>query len=163
MQQMERTSFNHDSKNTYGTVSRLLHWSIFVGYILIFGTAFAAKFNPEMKFLMQPHQTIGIAILVLSVARVLWAAMNSKNRAKEDLKMKLGHFALYALMLLVPILGMVRKFGKENGNQMLVDLGNNFHGELGMVILLLIVGHVAMVIIHQMKGEKTMEKMLGRA
>ncbi|STZ64041.1 Cytochrome b561 homolog 2 [Moraxella lacunata] len=150
-----------DTQNRYGTISRLLHWGIFLGYIGMFATALIAKFNPDLRFLLQPHQALGMAVLVLTVLRIVWAAVNAKKRPKNDIKVKLGHFALYALMLIVPVLGVLRNAGRESGNQMLVELGNNLHGELAIVLLLLIVGHIAMAIIHQIKGEKVMNKMIG--
>ncbi|UXZ05382.1 cytochrome b [Moraxella nasicaprae] len=149
-----------DTQNRYGTISRLLHWGIFLGYIAMFATALIAKFNPDLRFLLQPHQALGMAVLVLTVLRIVWAAVNAKKRPKNDTKVKIGHFALYALMLIVPVLGMARNIGRENGNEFLVQLGNNLHGELAMLLLLLIVGHIGLAIFHQIKGEKVLSKMI---
>lgn len=150
-----------DTQARYGTISRLLHWGIFLGYIGMFATALTAKFNPDMRFLLQPHQGLGMAVLVLSVIRVIWAVINAKHRPQHDIKARLGHFALYALMLAVPLLGVLRNIGRESGNAFLVGLGNNLHGELAIVLLLLIVGHIAMAVWHQIKGEKILNRMWG--
>lgn len=152
-----------DNLQRYGSITRFLHWTMAVCYLFMFGTAVAWNMNENLKFLMNPHKAMGILLLLLSVIRVLWGLTQSFHRPKNGITAKLGHWALYALMVAVPAMGMARQVGFGSNNQSLIDLGNNFHGALAWVLLLLVVGHIGMVWVHKIKGESIMPRMYGKS
>lgn len=161
-----------DSSVRYGVVTRLLHWIMALGFAWMLFTACARAIDDEAAFtkaVFQYHSQVGFTILLLGVLRILWALTQSKNRPTSDLMVKAGHGAMYLLIVLVPTLALLRTFGggraftyldsftiiAATGEKVqgLIDLGNNFHGELGWLLFALIVGHILMVIKHRMAGK----------
>ena len=77
----------------------------------------------------------------------------------------LGHLALYALMVAVPFIGLLRQYGSgrafdpfgiplmpgrpDDRIDWMVELGSLLHGELGWVLLACVVGHIAMALWHR--------------
>src|SRR5262249_6555463 len=69
-----------NSETRYGTVAVTLHWLIALIIIgmLILGTYMAdlPRDDPSRFDLIQLHKSIGITVIVLSVARLLWRLVN---------------------------------------------------------------------------------------
>ncbi|MFE3836167.1 cytochrome b [Pseudogemmobacter sonorensis] len=175
-----------DRPAAYGLVTRLLHWSIaglilwqFTGMILrgILGR------HPVSGFFVGLHQPIGALLFVMILARILWALVNRRRRPPHGagligLAARLGHFALYAVMLVVPLSALLRAFGQERAFApfgitvfpardepvaWMVTLGDALHGEVAWLLLALILGHVAMVIVHEwLWRDRTLARMAGR-
>ncbi|MED5239808.1 MAG: cytochrome b [Pseudomonadota bacterium] len=159
---------SQDTPQRYGTFTRLLHWTMavligwqFLSAIAHFGfedSAFEALFWPS-------HKPLGLILIVLVVIRLLWAAKNLANRPPAvNLLAKLGHLGLYALLFAVPALALLRQYGSGRafepfgitlmaggGDKIewMVDLGSLLHGELGWVLLAMIVGHIGMAFLHR--------------
>ncbi|MBH5328451.1 cytochrome b [Eikenella sp. S3360] len=153
-----------DTPQRYGTLTRLLHWSMAACFLFMFGTAFAWNANEELMMrLINPHKAAGFLLMFLAVCRVLWALLQRQHRPANNLAAKLGHWALYALMLAVPALGIARQIGRGQDNPSLIELGNQFHGELAFVLLALVAGHIAMVVVHAVKGESVLSRMYGKS
>ncbi len=153
-----------DTPQRYGTLTRTLHWGMAACYLFMFGTALAWNIRPDwMMSLINPHKTVGFLLMFLAVCRVLWALLQHRRRPANNLVARLGHGALYALMLAVPAIGIARQIGRGQGNQSLIELGNQFHGELAFVLLALVAGHIAMVVVHAVKGESVLHRMLGHS
>jgi cytochrome b561 len=99
----------------YTAVAIILHWLIAIAIIgMIFGGWFMGDLPdgaPGQYFLYQLHKSIGITILLLTVARILWRVMNPPPALPEDMKplektaSHLVHFGFYAVMLLLPLTG----------------------------------------------------------
>ncbi|WP_378595331.1 cytochrome b [Neisseria weixii] len=147
------------NQTTYNRTARYLHWGMALCYTVMFATAIAWNMNDSLKFLMNPHRAIGILLLILTLFRVIWAITHAKQPPAKSLTAKLGHAALYVLMLAVPIVGVVRQAGFAQGNQPLIDLGNAWHGVLAWALLLLVAGHIGMVAVHHAKGDKILNRM----
>ena len=159
---------SQDTTERYGTVTRLLHWSMalliawqFLSAIAHYGfedSAFEAFFWPT-------HKPLGLLLMILIVVRLLWALKNLASRPPSiNLPAKLGHLGIYALLLLVPALALLRQYGSGRafdpfgialmpggGDKIdwMVDLGSLLHGELGWVLLAMIAGHIAMAFVHR--------------
>ena len=132
-------------------------------YLFMFSTAIAWNVNDElMKTLVGPHKAVGIALLGLALLRFIWALLQLRHRPYNNFIAKAGHFALYGLMLAVPIAAMIRQAGRAQENQAMIDIGNNWHGELAWVLLVLVAGHLAMTAWHHHKGEPILARMLGK-
>jgi cytochrome b561/polyisoprenoid-binding protein YceI len=96
------------SSNRYTAVAILLHWAI-AGLILFMIWLGWNMEDNEARF--QLHKSIGIAILFLSVARVMWRWLNSPPPLPDDMtrwekRLSHGvHVGFYALMIALPLLG----------------------------------------------------------
>lgn len=102
----------------YDSVAILLHWVIGIGIIVV-GLAeilreqLWAKGAAPREFLKVLHEPLGLLIFALILVRILWRIahappeMPDGTRAWEALAAKATHAALYALMIAVPVLGIV--------------------------------------------------------
>lgn len=174
---------SQDSIHRYGQVTRLLHWGMaaliswqLLGMVvkIVFGRV------PWVGAWVGTHASVGALIFVLALIRVIWAIKQRGNRPPYEPGVvgKLaaaGHFALYSLMLIISGLGLLRLFGGErpaslfgipihSGNApevaWMVAPANAVHGILGWVFLALILGHIAMVMVHQyMWRDDTLSRM----
>jgi cytochrome b561 len=153
----------------YGAISRFLHWAMALVFLWQFATALSHLLlddTPVEALLWPTHKSTGFLLLTLVILRAAWALANRGGRPPSiDLKSRVGHLALYALMIVTPLLGLLRQYGDGRsfapfglpvlsgfeGDEIswLVVPGNLLHSWLGWALLALIVGHVAMVIVHR--------------
>ena len=166
-----------DTKEYYGTISRAFHWIMALCFAFMLFTALAWNINEDYYSLMGYHKSIGFILMILVVLRFIWAMINFHHRPEGGVMVKLGHLALYGLMLAVPAIGLVRQYGSARGPlevfgleimakapekiEWMNNLGNMLHGKLGIVLFIFVFGHIAMAILHQLKGEKIMNRMIG--
>jgi cytochrome b561 len=102
-------------RTTYTTVAIILHWTIAVAIILqILGGWRMEDLEGPAKFeAFQMHKSMGITILILSVARLLWRFANPPPPLPDTMKgwekgaAKFTHVAFYVLMIGIPIGGWV--------------------------------------------------------
>lgn len=170
-----------DSITRYGLISRFLHWFMAIGLLWMIFTASARAIDKDgalTKAVFQYHSQVGFTILWLAVLRIVWALLQTKNRPESGALAKLGHWALYLLMVIVPSLALLRTIGggraftylnsfpivsaSEEKTQWMVDLGNSFHGNLGWILFALIAGHILMVIKHRITGTDVLPRMFGK-
>src|SRR5690606_32525465 len=175
-----------DSIERYGRISRLLHWLMaamivwqFTGMILrlLLGR------QPLVAFFVKWHPVVGSTLLLLILFRLFWFWINRQQRpplggGTVGLMARLGHSALYLLMLLIPSLGLLRLYGSGRGFspfgielfaatgkeiQWTIDLADRLHGEFAWTLLALILGHIIMVIVHEKRWQDgTLARMAGR-
>ncbi len=97
----------------FTVLQRGLHWlmAICIIAMLFIGVGMVSTVAPAYASLLVTHKTLGIAILVLAVVRLGVRLCFGAPRLPADLPapMKLGahlsHYALYALMLGMPLIG----------------------------------------------------------
>jgi len=74
----------------YTIVAITLHWVMAIAIIgMIFGGWYMSDLPdgaPGQYFLYQMHKSIGITILLLTVARILWRVMNPPPALPDDMK-----------------------------------------------------------------------------
>lgn len=161
-----------DNEHGYGYISRFLHWSMAALFTWQFTSAMLrilVKDSDIAMFFWRTHHAIGSALFILALVRGLWGLFNLRRRPGHtaDLLGRLataGHLCLYLLMIAVPVLAIVRAYGRGRGFApfgiqifeptgiqipALMAPGNALHGVLGWVLLALIVGHIGMVLIHR--------------
>ena len=168
-----------DNATRYGTVSRFFHWGMAILIVWQFLSAASHYFFEDTAieaFFWPTHKAMGVLLLTLVVLRLLWALANLSRRPPAiNLLSKLGHIALYLLVLTVPILALIRQYGSGRAFepfgiplfagfegekiQWMLDLGSDLHGELGWVLLLLIVGHMLMAWRHRNTDKDVMPRM----
>lgn len=152
----------------YGRVSRLLHWgmaALFAIQFLIAGVHFAFPDTALEAAVWGAHKPLGGLLMLLVVLRLVWVLVDHGRRPPSiNLVASLGHLALYALMVAVPLVALLRQYGSgrafapfgfplmpgfEGEVEWMTALGGIFHGLLGWVLLALVVGHAAMAIWHR--------------
>lgn len=171
--------FKPDTSQSYGTISRFLHWSMALAFLLMLGTVVAWRIDEEYFSLMGYHKSFGFILMVLIVIRFVWALINFNKRPHGNMMVKLGHLALYILMIAVPAIGLLRQYGAAKGGievfgveimaasaekiPSFIKLGGDWHGELAWALFALAAGHIIMAIVHQIKGEKIINRMAGKS
>ncbi|MDO5059367.1 MAG: cytochrome b/b6 domain-containing protein [Neisseria sp.] len=175
-----------DNNQYYGTFSRLLHWLMAAAFALMLFTAVMWNINEDYFSLMGLHKSVGVLLMVLLVVRMVWSLLNRANRPECNAAAKLGHLALYALMFAVPFVGLLRQYGsarsslevfgievmgkapekvewmaQAGGAQPIAGLDWSVHGLLAYTLFALVAGHIVMAVIHQLKGEKILNRMAG--
>ncbi|MCX7553691.1 cytochrome b/b6 domain-containing protein [Marinicella sp. S1101] len=164
-----------DTTAAYGTITKVLHWGMALLLLWQFLSAGARYFFEDTAieaFFWPSHKPLGVVLLVLIVLRLVWALMNRNNRPPSvGMAAKLGHLSLYALVLLTPIVALIRQYGSGRSFEVfgipvfsgfegeriewMMDLGGNFHGEMGWVLLLFVTGHIFMAYHHRKNPNKT--------
>ena len=181
---MHRTNSIWDGPNGYGVISRMLHWLMAALFLWQFTSAILRVFIKDTalySFFWSSHFTIGFSLLLLVLLRGIWGLLNLSGRPhKPGVMGKLagvGHLVIYALMLAVPALALLRSYGNGRGfsafgiqmfeqtgiqNAALTAPGNAFHGLLGWVLLAVIIGHVLMAMLHHFAlRDNTLRHMTG--
>jgi len=98
----------------YGAVAQFFHWAVVV--LIAFQYTWAWRIDEteavRARFeLVIQHKTIGMAILVLAILRLVWRLFNRPPPLPKHLASwevwaaKLGHAGLYVLIFIVPISG----------------------------------------------------------
>ena len=187
-----------NSKTDYGLIAKTLHWTtalFFLGsYVSVYYRQwFTEKQTPENWTALQLHLSIGISLAVIVFLRILWrinsvAPADEPGTRLEHLAAHLGHYALYAVMIIMPITGYfgtgaateffflfdVPKFEDTQLFQWLVSdgLGLSFkefekpidyvHKNIfgAWLVWMLIAGHVLAALYHHfVKKDRTLKKM----
>lgn len=158
-----------DNRDTYGSVSRWLHWGMAVllawqflsagSHLLLEDTAVEAFFWPT-------HKPLGFALFVLIMLRAIWALVHLRERPPSVNRLAtFGHVALYLLVIAIPSLALLRQYGSGRAFEpfgiplmpgfegdridwMMVP-ANLLHSWLGWLLLVLIVGHIAVAVWHR--------------
>ncbi len=103
------------SSERYTSVAITLHWLIALAIIgMIFGGWYMSDLPdgaPGQYFLYQMHKSVGITILLLTIARIIWRGMNPPPPLPEDMNglektaSHLVHLGFYGLMIALPLTG----------------------------------------------------------
>lgn len=106
------------SARGYDGVARLFHWLVALLIFVMFGLGWYMadlELTDPSKFrLYQIHKSIGILIFVLALLRLAWRLTHeppsypSTMRGWERFAASGAHWALYALILLQPVLGVLQ-------------------------------------------------------
>ncbi|MEW5250298.1 cytochrome b [Microbulbifer discodermiae] len=187
-----------NTANSYGSIAKWLHWTIaifFLGsYVSVYYRHwFTAEETPENWIALQLHLSIGITLAAFIALRILWRITNKTPDLEpgtrlEHLAAHVGHYALYAIMIIMPITGYIGtsvdteyfflfdipKFETTKLYEVLVTQGmgisfeefeqpidfihTNLFGE--WIVWLLILAHVAAALYHHFfKKDKTLIRM----
>ncbi|MGE5546953.1 MAG: cytochrome b [Solirubrobacterales bacterium] len=113
----------------YDSVAKSLHWLMALLIIGLIAVGAVMEDLPKGDFRNQVfgiHKAIGVIALALVVLRLGWRgtrgapALPADMPAREQLFAKLGHMALYLLMVLAPIAGILMS---QSGGRPVVVLG----------------------------------------
>lgn len=161
-----------DQRAGYGLVSRTLHWSMALLFVWQFVTVFLSAVAEDTgieRFFWGTHYSVGFTLWLLVILRGAWGLSQFRRRPRHEgppllaRAATLGHLALYALMIVVPSLAILRAVGNGRGfavygiqlvapggepNPALTGPANLLHGFLGWTLFALIAGHIAMALWH---------------
>ena len=96
------------TNSSYGPVAVTIHWISAVLIIALLGLGFRASdaADPEAKAsILQIHATLGIAILLLTIGRIVWWRLDRKpapvggSPAWQDLSARAVHLLFYIVIL----------------------------------------------------------------
>lgn len=164
-----------DNPDRYGQVSRALHWGMAVLLLWQFlsaGAHFLIEDTAVEQFLWATHKPLGFLLFVLVIIRIVWAVINRSNRPPSiNIAAKLGHIALYGLMIVVPGLALLRQYGSGKSFEpfgiplfaevegveatWMIVLGDLLHSWLGWALLAGILVHIFMTFRHKTNQEHT--------
>ncbi|MFE8070795.1 cytochrome b [Marinobacteraceae bacterium S3BR75-40.1] len=169
-----------DADNRYGAVSRLLHWLMAALLLAMLTSEWwfeAFEHTASEGTLMGWHQSVGLLIFGLMLFRIVWRGLNHGRVAPPAhwaTAARLGHLALYALMILMPLSGLITSWGEGHavhffgttliapGPEMewLEEGGEEVHEALATVLWIMIGLHVAAALAHQyLMGDRTLRRM----
>lgn len=109
-----------DSVTGYGVVTRGLHWALAI--LIAAQLGLAAVFTQWLvdgaghSLALMLHESIGLVILVLGIAFILWRCCNPKPTLGslpvwQRVLATLVHSALYAAIVAQPVFGILMSFG----------------------------------------------------
>lgn len=174
-----------DSPDRYGRISRALHWGMaaLFGLQLLAVTAHALldRENAVRQIVWKFHSPLGVTLAVLVVLRVFWALANRRRRPRTRGRIgriaRAGHLVLYALMVTIPAIAILRAYGGGRGlvlgdlrllpasgieRRWMMAPADLLHGYLGWALFALIGGHIAMTLVHQaIWRDGTLARMIG--
>ena len=170
----------------YTSVAITLHWVIALAILgMIFGGWYMTDLPdgaPGQYFLYQMHKSVGITILLLSIARIIWRAINPPPALPEDMNglektaSHLVHLGFYGLMIALPLTGWLYSsisvkldvptvlyfvlswpdvpFVEGLKTETASGVVNFIHSKLAWVALALLALHVAGAIKHELSAEQ---------
>ncbi|ASM74496.1 MULTISPECIES: cytochrome b [Roseobacteraceae] len=162
-----------DQPNHYGLVTRTLHWGMAALFAAQFTSAAAHWALPRENALREAlwgyHGNLGATLFLLVLLRGVWGLMNIQRRPRNSGTIGqaavAGHVVLYALMVIVPAVRLLAAAGSTRGFSYFgipvfparetaiawTQVAVEWHGEMGWILGLVIVGHIAMAIVwHQL-------------
>ncbi|WP_163576256.1 cytochrome b [Halomonas faecis] len=168
-----------DTEHRYGLVSRALHWSMAVLVLVMLASDLWMEALEHLgkASLMDLHKSIGMLLLALLAFRLVWRWYNRGRPlppAHWRLAAHLGHLALYALLLFIPVSGVLAAWGSGHGIDVfglsLVPAGPEIewleeafeetHEVLANLLWLAIGGHVLAAFAHQfLLADRTLKRM----
>lgn len=104
-----------NTSERYGAMAQGLHWLMALMIIALFGVGLWMGGLPNGEFKGQVyglHKSMGVLVLLLVIVRLAWRQMNVQPRPQEGAAWEhtfasVMHWALYALMLAVPLIGWI--------------------------------------------------------
>jgi cytochrome b561 len=105
-----------NTPSRYGAVAMTLHWLIALALLLnialgLYVAEIMADGDPLHGPLLQLHKSLGLTVLVLSVARVAWRVVNPAPPLPQGMSptfkrlAHVSHFLLYGLIVAIPLTG----------------------------------------------------------
>jgi len=187
-----------NTHSSYGSIAKWIHWSIALLFLgsycaVYFRHWFTEEKTPENWTALQLHLSFGITIAVVVILRIIWRNLNQQPTQEPGTRLAhlaahLGHYALYIVMILMPLTGYIGtgvnteyfflfdipKFESTSMYQALVTnwLGLSFeefeapidfiHKDImgKWLVWMLIAGHVLAALYHHfVKKDRTLVKM----
>lgn len=156
----------------YTAPARLLHWlmaALLIGLLALGFYMSDLPLSPEKLQLYSWHKWAGVTAFILLAIRLLWRATHrppalpASMSAAAQRMAHLGHLALYALMIAIPLSGWLMSSAKGfqtvwfgvlplpdllSKDLLVAEVLKEVHETLNWVLLSLVLGHAAAAIKH---------------
>lgn len=161
-----------NSEDNYGLVARLLHWTMALLMIGLFGVGLWMTELPRGDFkgsVYGAHKAFGVLVGLLVVARLAWRLRNPVPRPEgtplQQTAAVAMHWALYAAMVAIPLVGwlMSDTGGRPTSffglftlptllgkNEPLHEALEAAHAVLSWSMILLVAGHAGAALWHHL-------------
>jgi len=106
-----------NTNNSYGSIAKWIHWTIALLFLCSYCAVyyrhwFTEEKTPENWLALQLHLSFGITIAAVVVLRIIWRNLNQTpdqepGTKSAHLAAHFGHYALYAVMILMPLTGYI--------------------------------------------------------
>jgi len=171
-----------DTRDTYGLITRSLHWATAAAIAVMLTIGWGAELlpKPAEELAMGLHISLGIGVLALGFARLGWWAVNRERPPHEPglfgTVARLVQWSLMALLVIIPLSGwlLVSASGHTPGffglfhlprlvpsGEELHELGEDVHETLPWVLLAVLGLHVLGALKHHyLDGAATLRRML---
>lgn len=161
-----------NTQSTYGSVSKLFHWGIFLLVVIMLVVGFIMEDLPDsmQSTVYMMHKSTGLLILGLMVLRLLWRWMNKSPEFPnampqwQKIAAHVAHWLFYIILLAMPLVGWIMSTaagrvptfyglitapfpGIELNDQLAHQLAN-VHEMLAYVLLFLLALHIAAALKH---------------
>jgi len=172
----------------YSLVAIILHWCIAAGILAMLVSGFVIYQewlnDAELFKWFQWHKSLGVVLIALISIRICWRIFHSppklESLSTQQLRASnLGHIALYALLIIMPLSGWLAVSSSELQVPTLVFnvfkwphlplpesmleisrvIASNLHFYGSIAFTVLIVGHITMVFKHRQQGLNLLERM----
>lgn len=107
-----------NTSQRYGAVAQFLHWSTAVFVVLAWVLGQIVDDLPKTVGLFA-HISAGLAVLAVVIVRLMWRLVDAPPRTETtplgvwlERAGRFAHVALYVLLIVVPIVGIVTQFGR---------------------------------------------------
>jgi cytochrome b561 len=156
----------------YSATAQVLHWLtallVVAAYIVSVGGSETRVYSSVNDFSRGLHELLGMSVFALTLVRVAWRAIFPPPKSPAmpawiELGARLGHWTIYALLVLVPVTAILGAWLEGHPLTLLI-LGNiqplisesrqlglvlaNLHGWLGDVLIWLAGLHAAAALYH---------------
>ncbi len=175
-----------NSAQRYGAIVRFLHWTtailVFVSWLLgMFGDDLPKGVARNAALFI--HISTGLAILGVVAVRILWRLVDPPPPPEATLfgawlhrAGRLAHIAIYVLLVLVPVVGIVVQFGRGNAlplfgfgeiaspwpaDRAFARSAKEVHEWLANLLMAVAAIHAAAALMHHwILGDRTLKRML---
>lgn len=176
-----------ETRFCFDRLQRWLHWTMAILIFIAIGLGIASAYFPvgqqPRKGLLEIHKSIGFTIVILLIVRLAWRSFAGEPPYRQPLDRltraasRVGHIALYALMILMPVTGYM--FSAAGGYSLpwfglfqwprllphqdnIINWGEWLHDSSAWVISGVILLHLAAVAFHQwVKRDEVLSRMTG--
>ncbi|MEM8563715.1 MAG: cytochrome b [Pseudomonadota bacterium] len=104
-----------NSDVAYGSIAKWVHWSTALLFLGAYASVYYRQYltdtdTPGNWNALQLHLSFGVTIAVVVLLRIIWRLMNRPPSLEpgtrlEHLAAHAGHYALYAVMIIMPLTG----------------------------------------------------------
>lgn len=169
-------------QRSYDAVAKAIHWTIMILLLPMLWYGFNADAVPKEEKLafFQNHSGIGLIILVLMVARLVWRRSHpvpplpANTPRWQQIASKATHHGLYALVILQPLLGLLLTTTSKGNlhpfglfglhiveNHTAHEIGETLHTLNAYVITALIALHIVAALYHHfIRKDNVLKRML---
>ena len=173
-----------NSPSTYGSITKWLHWILAVCVIvmLILGALMGYAHGTFRSELYQIHKSLGLTVLFLFIARILWHRISPTPRLPSSLASwektlaKTVQVSLYVSLILMPLSGWAMSVASYRPpsfwgwftlslpikpNPYFAEVLQQAHSIIAWVIIALLALHIAGAIKHQwVQHDDVLKRML---